>query len=109
MYPDGSVFYSEDISAYKKAELSVVPSTGTIHVKIDAWTKDQKKWTVSDGSAQDFTTVQKASGLKPGTHYQVTENGHPLGIFQSNSEGAIQFSQSGAYKSARIYEVAPVR
>jgi hypothetical protein len=105
VYPDGVTYYSEDIGDRKKANLSVLPSSGTITVKVDTWTGEQKKWTVNDPSGQEITTLHKVGDLKPHTRYRVLENSRPLGTFLSDAKGTIQFSQTVGYKASRSYEV----
>ncbi len=105
VYPDGIAFSSSDINGKKKANLLVLPSSGTIKVAITAWSAGEKKWIESEATSPKITTAHRVGDLEPKCWYQVLDNGRAVGIFQSDPKGAIHFAYTGTLTTLHTFEV----
>lgn len=109
IYPDGTCYYSMDISEQEKVNLSVLPSKGTVNVMVNTWTGDHKKWTESGASEAKVTTTHTVGDLKPNTWYQIYCNSDLYGTYQSNGRGTIRFTYSGSLSSPHTFEAKQSR
>ena len=102
IYPDGTCFYSRDISSMMKVPFEIKPSKGTIALTVSRWEHDQKEWVVFDSTEEMVTLTYQMDHLSPGAKHEVILDGESNGIYQANPYGKLSFSFSGNFSEEKI-------
>jgi hypothetical protein len=105
IYPDGTCYYSMDISNQKMINLSIIPSKGAINVTVNKWNDRNKEWIISDGTEVNITVTHTLSDLKPDKRYKVYVNNELYNSYQSDSNGTIVFNYTGNLSSPHIFSI----
>ena len=104
-YPDGQVYYSEDIRGKQMTEMQIFPAKGFIHSTVMSWTANDKKWMLQSNSTIQSNIRHKISSLYPASKALVLMNGKEIGMFETNQNGELIFDISGTLSKETILEI----
>jgi hypothetical protein len=105
IFPDAVCYYSKDISGLKEIPFIVVPSSGTLVLKVEDWGIDKRSWTVNEVKDSSVSLNISMGDLNDNIWYTVTKNGEILGDYQSNYRGELYFTVSGAFSGVTTFEM----
>jgi hypothetical protein len=105
VYPDAVCYYSKDITGLKEIPFMVVPSSGTLVLKVEDWKIDKRSWTISEVRDSSVSLNISMGDLNDNSWYTVTKNGEIIGDYQSNYRGELYFTVSGIFSGTTTFEM----
>ena len=105
IYPDGTCFYSQDISSMVKIPFTIIPSYGTIALTVSKWERDQKEWVVFDSTYEMVTLTHQINHLLPGAKYELILGEKIIGVYQANLYGKLSFSFSENFAEKKKFSM----
>jgi hypothetical protein len=104
-YPDGLIYYSEDIRGKEMTDLMIFPSVGSVNSVVKSWTNKEKVWILDTASETPITVSHKVGSLNPETTYQVIVKGESIGTYHTNQKGEMSFEVSGTFQEKTGLEI----
>lgn len=103
VYPDGVCYYSKDISKCKKIPFNVLPSSGSIRLKIAEWSESTKSWNISEGLNSEISLSVFIKDLKCNNWFTILLDGEEIGDYQSNNQGELNFTVTDTFSDFSVF------
>jgi hypothetical protein len=94
IFSDGACFYSRDVLMLKPIPFSVIPSCGTVELRVDEWLDNRFSWQIT-ASEPAISLVCRGGEMVPKAWYEIFISGQKTGRYQANHVGELNFVLSG--------------